>query len=62
ITEDPLADILALSAHLPDFTLTGHYTQENYDVINENHSEDFLWPEEQKLMHYFMMLQKAVFA
>ncbi len=62
ITGDPLADIPILSTHLPDFHPTGHYTQENHDIIEENHPGDFLWSDERKLMHHFMMLQESGFA
>ncbi len=53
ITGDPLADIPILSTHPPDFHPTGRYTQENHDIIEENHPGDFLWPDERKLMHHF---------
>ncbi len=62
ITGDPLADIPILSTHPPDFHPTGRYTQENHDIIEENHPGDFLWPDERKLMHHFMMLQESGFA
>ncbi len=58
----PLADIPILSTHPPDFHPTGRYTQENHDLIEENHPGDFLWPDERKLMHHFMMLQESGFA
>ncbi len=62
ITGNPLADIPILSTHPPDFHPTGRYTQENHDIIEENHPGDFLWPDERKLMHHFMMLQESGFA
>ncbi len=61
ITGDPLVDIPILSTHLPDFHLTGHYTEENHDIIEENHPGDFLWPDEWKLIHHFMILQESRF-
>ncbi|SJL10265.1 uncharacterized protein ARMOST_13649 [Armillaria ostoyae] len=62
ITGDPLAKIPILSPHPPEFTPTGRYTQEGYDIIEKNHPGDFLWPEERKLMHHFMMEQNEGFA
>ncbi len=62
ITGDPLAKLPILSTNPPDFTPTGRYTQEGYDIIENNHPGDFLWPEERKLMHHFMMTQNEGFA
>ena len=36
--------------------------QERKDKLDKVHKEDFLLPEEQKLMHHFMMLQNQGFA
>ncbi len=62
ITGDPLAEMPKISPNPPEFTPTGRYTQERKEVIDKVHSEDFLWPEERKLMHHFMMQQEAAFA
>jgi hypothetical protein len=62
IIGDPLADMPRLSPNPPEFTPTGRYTQERKDRFDEVHKEDFLLPEERKLMHHFMMLQNEGFA
>ena len=51
-----------MSKHLPEFTPSGRYTLERKEIIDKVHSEDFLWPEERKLMHHMMMLQEKGFA
>ncbi|KAJ4465143.1 hypothetical protein J3R30DRAFT_3724440 [Lentinula aciculospora] len=62
ITGDPLKDMPKLSTHPPEFTPTGRYTLERKEIIDKIHSEDFLWPEERKLMHHLMMEQEKGFA
>ncbi len=46
----------------PSFMPTGRYTQERKDAVDAAHDGAFLWPEERKLMHHFMMLQNQGFA
>ncbi|KAF8996566.1 hypothetical protein BDZ89DRAFT_1096646 [Hymenopellis radicata] len=62
IKGDPLANMPTLSPFPAEFTPTGRYTAERRDVIDSLHPGDFLWPEERKLMHHFMMLQEGGFA
>lgn len=62
IKGDPLQDLPELSQNPPDFVPKGRYTQERMEDIEKIHSEDFLWPEERKLMHHFMSLQEGAFA
>jgi hypothetical protein len=62
IIGDPLAEMPKLSPNPPNFVPTGRYTQERKDQFDEVHKEDFLLPEERKLMHHFMMLQSHGFA
>ena len=62
IIGDPLAEMPKLSPNPPDFVPTGRYTQERMEKIEKVHGEDFLLPEERKLMHHFMMLQEKGFA
>lgn len=62
ITGDPLALMPELVPTPPEFTPTGRYTQERKDQFDEVHKGDFLFPEERKLMHHFMMLQNEGFA
>ena len=46
----------------PGFEPTGRYTLEQKEKIDNCHEGDFLWEEERKLMHLFMMLQNEGFA
>ena len=62
IIGDPLAEMPKLSTNPPDFIPTGRYTQERKDQFDKVHGEDFLLPEERKLMHHFMMQQSYGFA
>jgi hypothetical protein len=62
IIGDPLAEMPKLSPNPPDFVPTGRYTEERRDKIEKIHGEDFLLPEERKLMHHFMMEQDLGFA
>ena len=61
IKGDPLANMPKLVENPPDFEPTGRYTAERKEIIDKAHSEDFLWPEERKLMHYLMMIQNEAF-
>ena len=62
IIGDPLAEMPKLSPNPPDFVPTGRYTEERRNKIEKKHEEDFLLPEERKLMHHFMMEQNLGFA
>ena len=62
IVGDPLAEMPQLSPLPPDFTPSGRYTEERKQIIDKVHESDFLWPEERKLMHHFMMIQEQGFA
>lgn len=62
IRGDPLESMPQLSANPPEFVPTGKYTAERKEVIDKIHEGDFLWPEEKKLMHHFMMGQEKAFA
>jgi hypothetical protein len=62
IIGDPLRTIPHLEPQPPTFVPTNRYTQECKDAIDDAHHDNFLWPEEQKLMHHFMMLQNKGFA
>ena len=62
IIGDPLADMPLLDLrHIPDFVPTGRYTADRMQTFDERH-RDFLWPEERRLLHYFMMANNAAFA
>ena len=58
---DPLADIPILPTHPPDFTPGHRYTQDRKDAHNANPT-GFLWPEEEKLVHYLIKIQEDAFA
>ena len=62
ILGDPLADMPKLSTNPPEFEPTGRYTWERKEKMDKQHKGDFLWIEERKLMHHFMMLQNEGFA
>ena len=62
IVGDPLANMPPLNPNPPDFTPTGRYTKERRDIIDKVHSDEFLLPEERKLMHHFMSVQNLGFA
>ena len=62
IIGDPLAEMPKLSHHPPFFVPTGRYTQERKEKIDSVHDHNFLLPEENKLMHHFMMQQDKGFA
>jgi len=46
ITGDPLVDLPKLNPNPPDFTPTGHYTQERMNEFDQIHKEGFLLPDE----------------
>jgi hypothetical protein len=62
IIGEPLRTIPRLKPQPPAFIPTNRYTQERKDAIDDAHHNNFLLPEERKLMHHFMMLQNEGFA
>jgi len=62
IVGDPLLEMPELLVKPPEFEPTGRYTQERKDKMDGRHKGDFLWDEERKLLHHFMMLQNGGFA
>jgi len=62
IKGDPLAEMPRLKPNPPEFVPVGRYTQERKDDFDQIHKDDFLWPEERKLMHHLMMEQNQAFA
>ncbi len=62
IKGDPLKDMPQLSTHPLEYMPMGRYTTECKEIIERVHKEDFLWPEEHKLMHEFMSVQNEGFA
>jgi hypothetical protein len=62
IIGDPLQGMPVLDPNPPEFVPGERYTQERKEVIDENHPGDFLWSEERKLMHDFMLKHEGGFA
>ena len=62
IRGDPLKDMPGLSAKPSDYSPTKRYTFERKEIIDKIHEGDFLWLEERKLLHHFMMVQDEAFA
>ena len=62
IIGDPLEKMPELLCKPPDFSPVGRYTLEQKEKMDKVHKEGFLWPEERKLLHYFMMEQEGGFA
>jgi hypothetical protein len=59
---DPLENMPKLLPNPPEFEPVGRYTLARKEKMDERHKEDFLWSEERKLMHHFMMVQNEGFA
>ncbi|KDR69123.1 hypothetical protein GALMADRAFT_27387, partial [Galerina marginata CBS 339.88] len=51
-----------LNPNPPDFAPYGRYTAERRDIIDKAHDHGFLWPEERKLLHHFMVVHQDGFA
>jgi len=62
ITGDPLKDLPKLPEHLPEFSPKGRYMVERKEKLDLEHMSNFLWPEEQKLMHWIVAEQNQAFA
>ena len=62
IKGDPLDTLPKLNRNPPEFTPTGRYTIERKEQFDKVHSGDFLWPEERKMLHHFMMENNEAFA
>ena len=58
--EDPLKTLLPLPTHPPVFEPTNKITEERLKLMGIN-TDDFLWPEEEKLfMHLMVLNEKAI--
>ena len=62
ITGNPLEGMPGLSPNPVDYCPTGRYTADRKEIIDKIHEGDFLWLEERKLLHHFMMIQNEAFA
>ena len=61
IPGDPLAELPKLPTHPPEFVPGARYTQERKEAMPVN-IDDFLWPEEEKLVHYIIKSHEYAFA
>ena len=63
IKGDPLATMPFIDlSHIPDFVPTGRYTAARRNATQALHAGDFLWPEERRLLDYFMCIHNSAFA
>ena len=62
IVGDPLKGIPKLLEKPPEFQPKGHYSLEKKVRLDAAHLEEFLWPEERKLMHWLVAEQNEAFA
>ena len=62
IKGDSLKDIPKLLEKPPDFIPKGRYMAKRKEKLDMRHMLSFLWPEEQKLMHWVVVEQNQVFA
>ncbi|EEB89283.1 hypothetical protein MPER_12635, partial [Moniliophthora perniciosa FA553] len=62
ITGDPLEGMPDLPTNPPEFCPGDRYTEERKKVIDDNHPDGFLLPEERKLLHYLLKVQEMAFA
>ena len=61
IPEDPLLSLPPLPTHPPDFTPGERLTQERLNELDLN-PDNFLWPEELKLVHHTLKLNEQALA
>jgi len=61
IPTDPLETLPEISFNPPNFSPGERYTLERKSAMNVN-QEQFLWPEEEKLVHHLIKLQEFAFA
>jgi len=61
IPTDPLKTLSEISFNPPNFSLGERYTLERKSAMNVN-QEQFLWPEEEKIVHHLIKLQEFAFA
>jgi hypothetical protein len=61
VPSDPLANIPKLPTSPPEFSPGKRYTQERMEAMSVN-SDGFLWPEEEKLVHYLIKAHEMAFA
>ena len=61
IPSDPLAELPKLPTNPPIFTPGQRYTQERKDAMQVN-EDGFLWPEEEKLVHFMIKVHEFAFA
>ncbi|KAJ3552416.1 hypothetical protein NP233_g12890 [Leucocoprinus birnbaumii] len=62
IKGNPLVNLPELPVRPPEFEPEGRYTLKRKEKLDLVHSEDFLWPEERKVMHWLIAKQNQAFA
>jgi Integrase zinc binding domain/RNase H-like domain found in reverse transcriptase len=62
IKGDPLENMPVLSPNPPDFVPKGRYTLERKQHMDKVHDQEFLLPEEMKLVHHLIAEQNQAFA
>ena len=58
---DPLKEMPELPVRPPEFKPGKRYTQERYEAMNVDPA-GFLWSEEKKLVHFFILMHEMAFA
>ncbi|KAF9470609.1 hypothetical protein BDN70DRAFT_766177, partial [Pholiota conissans] len=61
IPGDPLANLPILPTSPPDYQPGQRYTKERMEAMAVN-KDEFLWPEEEKLVHYLIRAHEQAFA
>ena len=61
IPSDPLANLPILLTHPPEFKPGEHYMKKQKEAMLVN-KHGFLWPEEEKLVHYLIKVHEYAFA
>ena len=61
VPSDPLAELPNLPTSPPEFVPGTRYTRERKEAMPVNQNK-FLWPEEEKLVHYIIKIHELAFA
>jgi len=61
LLDDPLAGMIPLPTHPPDFLTGKHFTQERADILDLDPA-NWLWSDKVKLVHWIVCQQEMAFA